>query len=62
MPNLRVLSFVDKNESPNLFVLLSVRLLTLAVNEPLCPLGNALISVVRLSYHRPLLITIASIT
>ena len=43
--NLNVSSFVDKNESPNLFVLFKVRLLTLAEYLPPEPLGNALTSV-----------------
>ena len=45
IPKCNLLSFVDKYESPNLLWLFKVRLLTLAVNWPFWPLGNALTSV-----------------
>ena len=45
IPKFNLPSFVDKYESPNRPWLFKVRLLTLAVNCPFWPLGNALTSV-----------------
>ena len=49
IPNFNCLFLVDKNLSPNLDWLFNVKLLTLAVKLPFCPLGNALTSVELLS-------------
>ena len=55
-------SLVARNESPNLLWSFNVKLLTLALNCPFWPLGNALTSVALLSYPIPVLVTTASIT
>ena len=59
-PNVREFSLVVRLLSPNLSVLLTVKFLTLAPNNPLLPTTFALTSVVKLSYPIPELITTVS--
>ena len=57
--NVREFSLDVKFSSPNLLVVLTVKLLTLAPNNPFLPDSFVSISVVKLSYPIPPLITIA---